>query len=448
MNKKLLFTYVWGFLLILLFHGCRTNDEVVKSERQIQGAEYSSKTLWNEDEKYIKNVIKIYDQYKETVSKSTQIKGEPFWDYAMTMGHFNESYLEVPVINQEKVVQILRVIRKGSKVYFGSNSEEKTSIDFFQQFIFGKYATIKGEEEHKGKFQNTGNGALADGQYICTTRKISMWYPDDNNNPDGSGHWETSYESRCLWVEQEKTDIIVPCVGPGCDGAGNPGGGSPGFPYPEPIEDSCIKLKMQANDEKFKEKVALIDNDKVLGYDHEMGYAAGYPPENTGITTTQYPPMDNKLGTTNVKLPDGDTYFGFMHTHNNFDSNGNSPIKIFSPADIVTFLTSCVRSADERGSVSDAYAMVITSEGNYILKYSGDGSYNIGPNQIKNWEKQYIKTMTEIISQESFNQGDIERTFAQFLKDTVKVDGLEVYKSEKNTGSTSKINIDGTKNPC
>ncbi|KUY17260.1 hypothetical protein BAZ12_18085 [Elizabethkingia miricola] len=218
---------------MLIFNGCRTNDEAIKNERQIQGAEYSSKTLWNEDEKYINNVIKIYNQNKETVSKSTQIKGEPFWDYAMTMGQFNESYLEVPIVNQEKVVQILRVIRKGSQVYFGSNSEEKASLDFFQQLIFGKYTTIKGEEERKGKVQNTGNGALADGQYICTTRKISMWYPDDNNNPDGSGHWETYYESRCLWVEQEKTDIIVPCVGPGCDGAGDPGGGTPGFPYPD-----------------------------------------------------------------------------------------------------------------------------------------------------------------------------------------------------------------------
>ncbi|HFK5527610.1 TPA: hypothetical protein ACGZ99_001660 [Elizabethkingia anophelis] len=233
MNRKLLYTLVWGFLLMLLFNGCRTNDEAIKNERQIQGAEYSSKTLWNEDEKYIKNVIKIYNQYKETVSKSTQIKGEPFWDYAMTMGQFNESYLEVPVVNQEKVVQILRVIRKGSQIYFGSNSEEKTSIDFFQQFIFGKYTTIKGGEERKGKV-NSGGGATAYGEVVCTTRKISMWYPDNNNNPDGSGHWESKYETKCEWVEKEKVDTIDPCVGPECVGGGGlPEGGNPGFPYPD-----------------------------------------------------------------------------------------------------------------------------------------------------------------------------------------------------------------------
>ncbi|MCL1670843.1 hypothetical protein [Elizabethkingia ursingii] len=232
MNRKLLYTLVWGFLLMLLFNGCRTNDEAIKNERQIQGAEYSSKTLWNEDEKYIKNVIKIYNQYKETVNKSTQIKGEPFWDYAMTMGQFNESYLEVPVVNQEKVVQILRVIRKGSQVYFGSNSEEKASLDFFQQLIFGKYTKIKAEEERKGKV-NSG-GATAYGEVVCTTRKISMWYPDNNNNPDGSGHWESKYETKCEWVEKEKVDTIDPCVGPECVGGGGfPEGGNPGFPYPD-----------------------------------------------------------------------------------------------------------------------------------------------------------------------------------------------------------------------
>ncbi|HAY3534491.1 hypothetical protein [Elizabethkingia anophelis] len=245
MNKKLLYTLVWGFLLMLLFNGCRTNDEAIKNERQIQGAEYSSKTLWNEDEKYIKNVIKIYNQYKETVIKSTQIKGEPFWDYAMTMGQFNESYLEVPVVNQEKVVQILRVIRKGSQVYFGSNSEEKASLDFFQQLIFGKYTKIRAEEERKGKVQNAGGGATAYGEVVCTTRKISMWYPDNNNNPDGSGHWESKYETKCEWVEKEKVDTIDPCVGPECIGGGGlPEGGNPGFPYPdEAAEINIDQLK-------------------------------------------------------------------------------------------------------------------------------------------------------------------------------------------------------------
>ncbi|MCT3789352.1 hypothetical protein HZQ67_18490 [Elizabethkingia anophelis] len=263
MNRKLLYTLVWGFLLILLFNGCRTNDEAIKNERQIQGLEYSSKTLWNEDEKYIKNVIKIYNQYKETVIESTQIKGEPFWDYAMTMGQFNESYLEVPVVNQEKVVQILRVIRKGSQVYFGSNSEEKASLDFFQQLIFGKYTKIKAEEERKGKV-NSGGGATAYGEVVCTTRKISMWYPDNNNNPDGSGHWESKYETKCEWVEKEKVDTIDPCVGPECVGGGGlPEGGNPGFPYPDienPNQEIINNLKDYPCAQKLLEQLPNLNN--------------------------------------------------------------------------------------------------------------------------------------------------------------------------------------------
>ncbi|HAT3999753.1 MULTISPECIES: hypothetical protein [Elizabethkingia] len=157
------------------------------------------------------------------------------------MGQFNESYLEVPVVNQEKVVQILRVIRKGSQVYFGSNSEEKASLDFFQQLIFGKYTKIKAEEERKGKV-NSGGGATAYGEVVCTTRKISMWYPDNNNNPDGSGHWESKYETKCEWVEKEKVDTIDPCVGPECIGGGGlPEGGNPGFPYPDEADKIDIE---------------------------------------------------------------------------------------------------------------------------------------------------------------------------------------------------------------
>ncbi|MDE5429843.1 hypothetical protein [Elizabethkingia meningoseptica] len=256
MKKHLFYPMLWGTLLILLFHGCRTNEDIVKNERQVQGAEYSSKTLWAEDEKYIKNVIKIYDQYKETVNENSHIQGVLFWDYAMTMGQFNESYLKVPVVNQGKVVQILHVIRKGSKIYFSSDSTEKTSLDFFQQFIFGNYTKITGEEERKSKIQNTG-GAVADGQYICTTRTISMWYPDNNNNPEGPGHWESSYESRCLWIEIDKTSIIVPCIGAEC---GSSGGGGGGYTYPDaPPTDMVMPPPPERPIKNLKEYLGCLD---------------------------------------------------------------------------------------------------------------------------------------------------------------------------------------------
>ncbi|MCT3958857.1 hypothetical protein HZQ27_07015 [Elizabethkingia anophelis] len=105
-----------------------------------------------------------------------------------------------------------------------------------------------------------------------------MWYPDNNNNPDGSGHWESKYETKCEWVEKEKVDTIDPCVGPECVGGGGlPEGGNPGFPYPDtpptdmvmppppknPINDlkkylECLDSRQPANIKVFANTTGLI----------------------------------------------------------------------------------------------------------------------------------------------------------------------------------------------
>ncbi|MDR6157965.1 hypothetical protein QF023_001481 [Chryseobacterium sp. SLBN-27] len=217
--------------------------------------------------------------------------------------------------------------------------------------------------------------------------------------------------------------------------------------YDQYLTTPCEKIKNKFTDPVFKAKVTAIDKPEVFDYDHEMGFAAGYPPPSTGVTGTQYPPMENTLGTHSVRLPDGDQYFGYIHSHNN-ESNGGSPIKIFSPYDVLTFLTSCVRNADEHGSIEDAYCMVITSEGNYMLQYSGTGNYGIGPNQINIWQKWYKDHYQDLADNDNLTQSNVEKTFVKFLTEIVNISGLEVYHLEKITGKASKINTDGTKTPC
>ena len=212
--------------------------------------------------------------------------------------------------------------------------------------------------------------------------------------------------------------------------------------------DPCLKIANMFTDTKFKEKVTALDKPQVFDYDHEMGYAAGYPPANTGVTGTQYPPMENTVGSHTVNLPPGDQYFGFIHTHNN-ESNGGIPIKIFSPADLAVFLTSCVANADQNGNITDAYAMVITSEGNYMLNYTGFGTnFNYNVNVKKIWNDWYNKKYTDLAENDNLTQANIEKTFVQFLGEIVNIDGLEIYNIEKTTGKASLINSDGTKTPC
>lgn len=208
----------------------------------------------------------------------------------------------------------------------------------------------------------------------------------------------------------------------------------------------CLKIKANFEDDRFKEKVAAIDKPSVFNMDHEMGYAVGYP-INTSLTEIQYPPMENKVGTHSVTLPSGSQYFGFIHSHT--DDNGDIiRARIFSNADVATFLTSCVRNAQQHGDISDAYAMVITSEGNYMLKYTGTGNFNIGPGQLKNWSNWYNKKFRELVENDELTQTNLEKMFMRFLNESVNIPGLEIYHIEKNTGKASKMNNDATKKPC
>ncbi|HRN71166.1 MAG TPA: hypothetical protein PLS49_08360, partial [Candidatus Woesebacteria bacterium] len=206
-------------------------------------------------------------------------------------------------------------------------------------------------------------------------------------------HQEWHQEKACTHPDTVYIWTMVDCGSSGGGGGGNgtpPGSGIPpgnpgssgessGEPDPrntilltpdgEIIDSPCAKIKAAFADDRFKEKVAAIDKPSVFNMDHEMGYAAGYP-INTSLTEIQYPPMENKVGTHSVTLPSGSQYFGFIHSHT--DDNGDIiRARIFSNADVATFLTSCVRNAQQHGDISDAYAMVITSEGNYMLKYTG-----------------------------------------------------------------------------
>ena len=280
--------------------------------------------------------------------------------------------------------------------------------------------------------------------------------------------YESGYGPNCCWGNGCVTINSVTTI-KDCSNA-NEGGGSPtdsdgdGFPdngdgtsgggigdgsefdvnlpvYDPKTNTPCEKIKSIFENAKFKEKLNTLNTETVLNYDHEMGFAVSYPPAGTGITDTQYQPMDNKINTGKVTLPEGDRFFGYMHTHNNEDG----VIKIFSNADISTFLTQCVRNAGNYGSMSDAYCMVITSNGSYMLRYTGDGSYNIGPNQLAKWEKYYKIYFEELTIEDMSDQSNIEKMFTKFLKDVVKINGLELYRVTDTT--SEKLEYDGPDKP-
>ncbi|WP_294276892.1 hypothetical protein, partial [uncultured Chryseobacterium sp.] len=318
------------------------------------------------------------------------------------------------------------VPRKGQKVYF-TYTQVQNDMEFFQNLMSSRL-----KRAETTLMDNTT------GKLVCTTKTVSVWIPD-NESYSSDGHWESHHVTEC------KSQQLESCVGEVLpDGTCLGGGGNdPGYPYPggggedpqpEP-EDPCDKLKSQTQNQAFKNKVAALDKDEVFKEDKERGYAAAYG-------TVPYESLANSSNG-NVMFPEGNKYFGYMHTHLNMEG----VVKIFSPYDVATFLTSCVANAKLKGNMTDAYAMVITSEGNYILKYSGDGNFAVTVGQLKNWKSWYEIEYNKLLDEKLFTQPNIEKLFTQFLQEVVNINGLEVYQADKATGSTSKLQYNGADNP-
>ncbi|GAA4157379.1 hypothetical protein GCM10022217_17190 [Chryseobacterium ginsenosidimutans] len=252
-------------VICFILHSC-VNDEIISSSDPIS-KEYHSKSLWKEDEKYIKNIMKIYTEHEKDIKKSS---GIPDWYYAMSMGKYDESFMVVPIIENGKVINTLACARFDKKVYFRYENSESNKA-FFQNIIYGKYTQYKTDP------QNNTNKGTQKGM-VCITKSISMWYPDNESNPSGGGYWETNYYTNCY--------NFLDYSGPGWEDNGGGGfeyggGGGSGsndsdnpvltMPPPPniPIQNmtqflSCLNITQPANLKVFAER---------MGNGHGVGHA-------------------------------------------------------------------------------------------------------------------------------------------------------------------------------
>ncbi|MCD9619031.1 hypothetical protein [Chryseobacterium gleum] len=443
MKKNLkLFAYAIGF--IFLFYACRT-DEMVNSEQRAKTEKIAaferfenlrSQEILNKKTHSSKNGDQLPLSYAQPFSEIIYqflVKHPDFYnkladdfgeiDYNVASQTFGEDkkYIFYPILKDGKVTSL----------WYGKLNEDRSWVDFY--LVHDTSASTK---RMIGEFQNYySKKALNRGEPDPPVKEIPeiIITPPSTNPPihdpipstGGDGNYTPPYTGDMSGG---------PIIHGGGTGNNNNQNSNP-----------CSKIKKNLNDARFQEKVSALNTSTVLNYDHEMGFAAAYPPIGTGLPS-QYQPMENKIGTHSVRLPDGDRYFGFIHTHNNEDG----VVKIFSPADVATFLTSCVPNSHANGNYGDAYAMVITSEGSYMLQYTGTNSIGIASNTLANWKDEYKKLFQALSDTDNLTQSSVEKAFAQFLKDVVKVPGLEVYKIEGTV--SNKLNLDSNNNivkiPC
>lgn len=164
MTQKLLNLFVFATLLAILFLGCRADADIIHNAKY--NAEYSSKSLWKEDEIYVKNVKEIFDKHID-VQKFSINYGVPMWDYATTFGHFDESFLMAPLLNESTVMGVIIATRIKDKVYF-KYSTDIAAIVFFQNLLFPRNSRLRAE-----------NQLQESSKLVCSSRTYTMCFPDD-----------------------------------------------------------------------------------------------------------------------------------------------------------------------------------------------------------------------------------------------------------------------------
>jgi len=186
------------------------------------------------------------------------------------------------------------------------------------------------------------------------------------------------------------------------------------------IDDPCKKISSQILNANFKAKKEELE--KVTSKKQETGYV-----ENKTGTFTKLNPINggHSLDLSGISYSNIN---GFIHTHlNNFETGeidvktGNPKIneiyRIFSPADVLAFLAIAKRSTD----ISNVYATVIASSGDYTLKFTGNQSDIKNLKDAEDYRADYINMMKK----------GKEKGFLHFLKNYIKIDGIELYKLHK-----------------
>ena len=149
------------------------------------------------------------------------------------------------------------------------------------------------------------------------------------------------------------------------------------------------------------------------------------------------------VGSDQLKFVIDATTVGFLHTHldeydtGTYDNEGNSiinqPIKMFSPADVKSFILLLINANKNNIPLSDVYGTMVSTKGVYQLRFEGShADINLGIN-FDGLDEKYKKYFIKI--------NNIEKAFSLFLKEQISIEGIKLFKINSN-GTTEKKSLD------
>jgi hypothetical protein len=235
MKENVIFRLMLLLALNLLFNSCR-NEDLSHESKSLEYSmssknDYHKLSPWDEDEAFIKTAQKIFLNNVDYKYFSTKY-GEVNWNYAMSFGNFDSSYLVVPIIKNNSTVHVMKVIRKDNKIFF-YEKQDRTFIEFFNNIILNKNFNIKEEIIYKN---SESSKALI---FKCVYRTITVGCPPGYSNCEPV----SNMVSECNW--QEEGGVGNPTQMEFCNPLECDGGGSGGFDLPDIVVNQDIINNLQ-----------------------------------------------------------------------------------------------------------------------------------------------------------------------------------------------------------
>ncbi|MFC4384379.1 hypothetical protein ACFO0Q_24055 [Chryseobacterium bernardetii] len=427
-------------LLLLIILGslssCRTEDELIQSNQQPDNKFQAFTSRNGEPVNYpqgYKNLLEKYDSiYTTEYTQKAILKNR-------TLGKSNsQEYVELNIRSQELMMKnserwILYPVVNGSEVLgieVGILKNEETQLEFWRldpkddyyKEIIDLYRSAYTKKILAEQMMSKGGGNCGrPGEEPCDTGEVIIIV----HGPNGP---------------KANPNLILPGANPGsgdpgviggdCGVYGNCGGGGTGpNQNNENEDDPCEELKKQNVNTAYKEKIDALDKSSVLNQKKETGYAES----KSGVFTplSQSASTDTSDGLT-INIT-SDTK-GYLHTHlNDYETGATNdngeiltrqPIRMFSPADVNTLMTMAGFVTD--GNYSDLYGTMVSSYGNYTIKFTGTSAdIKTGFDEEK-WQTDYRNYKIKN------NSWSFEKLFLKFLRDEMNVHGVGLYKIKSN----------------
>ena len=434
MTKKITFLILVLFFLIT---ACRNEETFTNYETQKQ--ELISKSLWKEDMVYIKNVKNVFEvNFNE--EKFYQNFGEVEWSYAMSFGSFDETFLRVPIIKDEKVVSIMQAVRnkERDKVYF-SHTEDKESLNFFQSIIFSK-RNLKPLKDSAYPNSNPTGRAYWNAVKTCTSRTLEVGCVYETGSVvDCTPLYSTTTTCTTTYVyvddySDDPNDGINPPDGYNYDGT-----------RPNITDDNtknpCENAKEQIiNNEAVKNEINNLKEEvKQNGGIGENGFKLKKDGTTTPVTSN---------GEHHVDFGDKSGSKGGYHNHT------DSGMHMFSPQDIGQMLGFARAQGSVEGYDSGFLGMIAKRGDtfvNYSIRFKGDYSQLISFNYMKEELEDYKDKMrteyykilfqsgnsTTINGKLDLNESGLEKLFFSVAKMMGIDQNIILQKIDNNNGITN-----------